>query len=238
MPHTTGSTAPLFVTLAAAVAGFVTAGLRRAGRTWVVVGAVLLAYLAIPGALARAGALDRYAPLPPPPMLLLLALTLTTASLALSRHGARTAAAIPLAWLVLLQAFRIPVELLLHRLYLEGTIPVEMTYRGRNFDILSGLTGLVLGLWLLGGRPAGRPLLLAWNLLGLGLLVNIVGVAVLATPTPFRQFTDGPPNLVPSTFPWIWLPSFLVQVALASHLLVFRKLLAPADLDPVHDPLR
>jgi hypothetical protein len=36
--------------------------------------------------------------------------------------------------------------------------------------------------------------------------------------------TDTPPNPVPSTFPYIWLPSFLVQLALGSHLIVFRKL--------------
>ena len=63
-----------------------------------------------------------------------------------------------------------------------------------------------------------------WNILGLALLANIVTVAVLSTPTPFRQFTGGPPNLLPSTFPFVWLPSFLVQVALGSHLLVFRQL--------------
>jgi hypothetical protein len=67
-------------------------------------------------------------------------------------------------------------------------------------------------------------MVLAWNLLGLALLLNILTIAVLATPVPFRQFTDGPPNLLPSTFPYVWLPSFLVQLALASHLLVFRKL--------------
>jgi hypothetical protein len=54
----------------------------------------------------------------------------------------------------------------------------------------------------------------------------IVSIAALATPVPFRQFSDGPPNLLPSTFPYVWLPSLLVQVALASHLIVFRQLRA------------
>jgi hypothetical protein len=56
------------------------------------------------------------------------------------------------------------------------------------------------------------------------LLVKIVAVAVLSTPVPFRHFLEGPPNLLPSTFPFVWLPAFLVQVALGSHLLVFRQL--------------
>jgi hypothetical protein len=60
------------------------------------------------------------------------------------------------------------------------------------------------------------------------LLVNIIAIAVLSTPVPFRRFMDGPANLLPSTFPYVWLPSFLVQVALGSHLLVFRHLRGPA----------
>jgi hypothetical protein len=39
-----------------------------------------------------------------------------------------------------------------------------------------------------------------------------------------HRFPGQPPNLLPSAFPWVWLPSFLVQVALGSHLLVFRRL--------------
>ena len=66
-------------------------------------------------------------------------------------------------------------------------------------------------------------MVLGWNVLGLALLANIVVIAVLSTPT-LHRFPEGPPNLLPSTFPWVWLPSFLVQVALGSHLLVFRRL--------------
>lgn len=39
-----------------------------------------------------------------------------------------------------------------------------------------------------------------------------------------RSFSDGPPNLLPSTFPYVWLPTFLVQLALFGHLLLFRRL--------------
>jgi hypothetical protein len=47
---------------------------------------------------------------------------------------------------------------------------------------------------------------------------------VLSTPVPFGRYGDRPPNLLPSTFPYVWLPSFLVQAALFGHLVVFRKL--------------
>jgi hypothetical protein len=99
-----------------------------------------------------------------------------------------------------------------------------MTYSGRNFDVATGISGLVLGLWLMNRKSVPRAVVLTWNLLGLALLANIVGVAVLSVPGPLRQFGDEPANRLPSTFPFVWLPSFLVQVALGSHLLVFRQL--------------
>jgi hypothetical protein len=218
------SSTTLFVALVLAVAVLVTLGLKRAGLGGAAIVFVVLAYLVVPGVLAGRGMLDRYDPLPAPALLLLLGLSVLTAVLVFSSPGARLAVRVPLASVVALQAFRIAVEWLLHRFHVEGLVPVQMTYAGRNFDIVSGATGLVLGLWLLGGRPVSHGVLLAWNVLSLGLLLNIVTVAALSTPVPFRQFLEGPPNLLPSTLPYVWLPSFLVQLALASHLLVFRKL--------------
>jgi hypothetical protein len=220
------SSAVLFSLLVLVVAGAVAVGLLRARVGVVATLAILLAYLAVPSALARLGMLNRYAPLPAPPLLLILGLTLLTVAIVSSLLGARLAVGVALGAVVALQGFRIAVELILHRLYLEGVVPIQMTYSGRNFDLITGVTGLLLGIWLLSGRLVPRSIVLGWNLLGLALLVNIVMIAVLSTPVSFRVFTEGPPNLLPSTFPYIWLPSFLVQVALGSHLLIFRQLRA------------
>lgn len=186
---------------------------------------VLVVSIVIPGGLARAELLDRYSPLPAPALVLVGAITAGTIVLALSSFGARVAAAIPLTALVGYQVFRVPVEWVLHRLYLEGVVPVQMTYSGRNFDVVTGLTAAALAIVIASGRRA-RGLVFIWNLVGLGLLVNIVTIAALSTPAPFRVFTDDPPNLLPSTFPFVWLPTFLVQAALFGHLVMFRALWA------------
>jgi hypothetical protein len=34
-----------------------------------------------------------------------------------------------------------------------------------------------------------------------------------------------PANLLPGMFPYVWLPTFLVQAALFGHLVVFRALM-------------
>ena len=103
-------------------------------------------------------------------------------------------------------------------------MPVVMSYSGYNFDIVSGVSAAALGLWLMSGRPVSRAVLLVWNVAGLALLVNIVAIAILSTPVPFRYFMNEPVNRLPDVFPFVWLPMFLVQVALLGHLLVFRML--------------
>jgi len=218
-------TASLFIGLVAVMAVVVLRALGQAAVGWPLIVGVALVYFVIPGVLASLGMLDRYNPLPAPALLMVMALTICTLTITVSSAGRRLIAAVGLPALVGFQAFRIPVEWLLHRLYQEGTVPVQMTYAGRNFDIVTGLTAVVLGLWLVrAGRSRG--VVLAWNVLGLALLANIVTIAILSTPVPFRRFLDGPPNLLPSLWPYVWLPSFLVQLALAGHVLVFRQLRA------------
>jgi hypothetical protein len=222
----------LFVAIVLAVAVFmVWAGTRRttsdrngpaARAAWPPLLAILIGGLLIPGVLAYAGLLDRYSA-PPPPAMLTAVITIGTVVLAYSAFGTRVVTSVPLVAIVGFQAFRVPLEWLLHRLYVENVIPIEMTYAGRNFDVISGITAIALAAYLVKARHAPR-LTLAWNILGLALLANIVIVAVLAMPTPFQVFTSGPPNTLPGTFPWVWLPAFLVQAALFGHLLVFRTL--------------
>ena len=218
-------TETLFVALVLVVALLAFRALRQAGAAPAFIAGVALVYLVIPGILAWRGMLDRYNPLPAPALVMVALLAAVTLTITLSSPGRRIVAAVGLPALVGFQAFRIPVEWLLHRLYQEGLVPVQMTYAGRNFDIITGISAAALGVWLTRGRPS-KSIVIAWNVLGLALLVNIITIAVLSTPVPFRRFLDGPPNTLPSLFPYVWLPTFLVQMALAGHVLVFRRLAA------------
>lgn len=225
MTTASGLTTLLFVVLSLIMAGVGVAFLRRSGVAAVTV--FLVGYLVVPAVLAGSGRLDQYDPLPAPALLLILALTLGTVAAAFSPIGARVGSEQSLAVLVGYQCFRIPVELLLHRLNAAGVVPVQMTWTGRNFDIVSGVTALLLGWWISRRSDTPRGLVQAWNVLGLALLANIVAIAVLSTPTLFRQFPDGPANTLPSVFPFVWLPAILVQMALFGHLVLFRRLRRP-----------
>lgn len=186
--------------------------------------AVLAGWLAVPGVLAALGALH-FDTLPPPPMVLVGAMTVPTVLLARSAFGRKLALALPLWLLIGFNAFRLPLELIMHRAYSEGVMPVQMSFSGWNFDIASGVLAIIAGALAFGGR---LPAALAWayNGLGFALLATIVGIAILSMPTPLRAFTNDPPNVWIATFPFVWLPTFLVQVALLGHLLIARRLLA------------
>ncbi len=191
------------------------------------------AWFGLVASLAAAGALKSFEP--PPKVLVLVGISwFITLGLALSPVGKRLAEQLPLAFLVGFQAFRIPVELVLHHAYTHGVIPERMTYSGMNFDILSGITGLVLGL-VLAKRALPKVAVLLWNIIGLGLLMTIVSLAVMSTPGPLQVYTEGVANVWITDAPFIWLPTMMVQLAFLGHFLVFRRLLAAVEL-PVAAP--
>src|SRR5690606_4684712 len=144
--------------------------------------------------------------------------------LARSEQGRRLAD-LPLSWLVGFQGFRVVVELLLHRGYVEGFVPRELTYSGHNFDMLTGVLAIALGTWACRGTPP-RWTLVACTVLGRVLLAIVATPAILAMPTRFQVLNTDPPNVWITEVPFVWLPTVLVQAALLGHLLLFRRLRA------------
>lgn len=128
--------------------------------------------------------------------------------------------------IIKLQVFRFYVEVLLWALFSEALLPVQMTFEGRNFDVVTGVTAVLLttriaGLMLLNKLP--KVFIILWNLLGLGLLINIVVIAILSMPTPLRYFINDPANTIVTEFPISLLPAFLVPLAYMLHILSLRK---------------
>ena len=124
-----------------------------------------------------------------------------------------------------LHLVRIPVELVLFWLFLHKAVPELMTFEGRNFDILSGITAPFIAYFGLTKNNLNRQILLAWNFICLGLLANIVINALLSAPSPFQQFAREQPNIAILYFPFSWLPTFIVPAVLFAHLTAIRQLL-------------
>jgi hypothetical protein len=130
---------------------------------------------------------------------------------------------IPPENLIRLQSFRFFVEVLLWMLFLDSLVPVQMTFEGRNFDILSGLSAPVIAILVAKGKVT-RTGVVIWNILCLGLLLNIVITAILSTPSPWRVFMNEPANYIVARFPISWLPGFLVPLAYYLHFLSLRQM--------------
>jgi hypothetical protein len=195
------------------------------------VAAGLIVWLSAQGALALNGFFHSHPyALPPrlllavgPPLLVTLLLVTTTRGRGwLTRLRPRA--------LTLFHVVRVPVELVLFGLAQYRAVPVLMTFEGRNWDILTGLTAPLLYYLVFRRRQLGRRALLVWNLLGLGLLGNIVGHAVLALPSPWQQLAFEQPNVAVLHFPFVWLPACVVPLALVAHLAACWQLRQPARI--------
>lgn len=131
----------------------------------------------------------------------------------------------PLKLLTLIHIIRIPVEIALFWLYQNGQIPKIMTFEGRNFDILVGITAPIVTWLAFRNNQINSKLLIIWNLFGLILLFNIVSHAAIAIPSPFQQISFEQPNRAVLFFPFIWLPTIVVPIVLFCHLSSLYKLL-------------
>ncbi len=236
VPASTASVAA-FVVIVIGVAAMIVCGTasasRRLGETpartrqralrWTV---GLALWLAITALLSGSGVLE-VPGVPPRAMLMMAGCNLLALGLALSPVGARLARGLPIAALVGFHGFRLPLELVLHRWYVEGVLPVQMTYQGRNLDIITGVAALALGLLLWRREPdqsRARALVWTFNLVGLGLLINVMSIAVLSSPFPFRVFMNEPAVQLIFYAPYGWIVPMCVAPALAGHVLLFRWL--------------
>ena len=200
---------------------------ERAPRASVVVFALgVAAWVTVVAVLAATGTLRRY-DVRPPPMVLAVSVGLVLAvATAGSSIGARLARGLPLAALVGFHAFRLPLELLMHRASVEGTMPVQMSFAGWNFDVISGASAIVVA-WLVARGTAPRWLVPAWAVMSSLLLGAIIVIAITSTPL-VAAFGSDPARLNTwvGWFPFAWLPCVLVPAAVAGQIVIFRKLAA------------
>lgn len=198
--------------------------------------AVILPWMALQAVLSATGFYATTDTIPPrfplaivPALVLILALFLTP-------KGKRFIDSCDPKTLTALHTVRIPVELVLFWLYGQALIPQLMTFEGRNFDILSGITAPLIVYFGYVKPKLNRSLLIGWNLICLALLLNIVTHAILAFPSPFQQLALDQPNIGVLRFPFIWLPSVVVPLVLFSHLATLRGLLSSSSQTSPHHP--
>lgn len=212
----------LVAVIAAALAGIYVGSRRQGGpaaRRTALAALGLAIWLGLDAAVVGSGVAEAR----PMPLLMLFfaANNLLALGLSLSPVGGWIARGVPLVALIGFQAFRLPLELVLHAWATEGTIPETMTWTGQNYDIVSGAAALVAA--LVGTR---FPMAIrAANVIGLGLLGNVMRVAILSSPLPFA-WPVAPPLQLGFHLPYAFIVPVCVGGALAGHVVLMRGMMA------------
>ena len=115
-------------------------------------------------------------------------------------------------------ASAIGVELFLHQFWIDGLVPKMLTFEGANVDIYVGASAPLFA-WLSTRGRLGMKFALAWNVLGLLALTNVVIRAVLTALGPFNLIHAEVPNLMMGAFPFMFIPAFFVPLAVVLHVL-------------------
>ncbi|MBC9913834.1 hypothetical protein [Chitinophaga varians] len=153
-----------------------------------------------------------------PPVLLLLITLMVPA-------GRRFIDGLHIRTLTILHTIRIPVEMVLYWLFLHKVIPQVMTFEGRNFDILAGLSAPLVWYFAFVSGSLNKTMLLIWNLVSLGLLLNIVTIAMVTVSAKVPPAGLALPTIALAYFPFLLLPTCLVPLVLFSHMAAIRQLL-------------
>jgi hypothetical protein len=182
-------------------------------------------WMSIVGILGITGFYQKLETFPPRFMLLLAPIILFVFLLFTNKKCKNFIDSLNLKWLTILHIVRIPVEITLYYIFLDGLIPDLMTFDGYNYDILSGITAPIMYYLVFVKKIIGQKSLLLWNLLCLGLLINILVIAALSAQTPFQQLAFDQPNIGVTYFPFVWIPAVIVPIVLFSHLVSIKRLL-------------
>jgi hypothetical protein len=160
--------------------------------------------------------------LPPRIAFIILPMIACSVWLAVSTTARKVAEKLPLKILLGVQVFRVAVEIFLYQAYEQGKLPIEMTFAGRNFDILVGLTAPLIA--VLSIKKIPKNLLIIWNYWGMLILSIVVLHGIGAAPTVIQFFHLNPSNEIIGHFPYVYLPAVLVFTAYAFHILAIRHI--------------
>jgi hypothetical protein len=160
--------------------------------------------------------------LPPRFMLLVLPPFLSIILLFATRAGRRFVDSLDPSILTLMHIVRVPVEFVLLWLFFNKAVPQVMTFEGRNFDMLSGLTAPLVWHFGYNRNKLGKGFLIAWNVICLLLVLNVVIHGILSVPTVFQQISLGQPNIGVLYFPYILLPGLVVPAVIFAHFVCLR----------------
>ena len=133
--------------------------------------------------------------------------------------------AIPEHWIVYFQSFRILVETLFVFSVTKGILHYHVTIEGYNYDMIYGVTALIIAFLVYTKSILPKKVVLYWNYLGLAVLNSVIFLFMSTTYAPFLYGSETP--LLPIealTYPYVLIAGFLMPTAMFLHFLSIVQL--------------
>jgi hypothetical protein len=200
-----------------------TQGQRR--TTWLAVMVPFTLWMAVAWNAAINGAFRTDASsLPALPIAIFLPVIIGTPLLLLSKRVGRLVDAMPAAWLVALQVYRIYGSVFLAA-GLRGVLPGVFAVTAGIGDVLTGLLAVPAATAVGTGTAQGRRAAIVWNIFGLADFAVAITFGMITSPGPFQLIVPKVPSIGDSGYANVLTPAFVVPSSILLHALSLRQLM-------------
>ena len=141
--------------------------------------------------------------------------------------------AMPPAWLVALQVYRVFGGIFLLG-WAAGRLPGLFALPAGIGDVTTGLLALPVAYYLASGAAGGRAAATAWNIFGLLDFAIAVGIGLITAPGPFQLIVPSVPSIGAGLYPTVMIPAFAVPSSILLHALSLRQLRRLAKQTKAH----
>jgi hypothetical protein len=157
------------------------------------------------------------------PLFMVVPLFLFTAIFLFMNKNNKILSMIPIHIPIAYQSFRLIIELLFYFTFLKGILPIQVTFEGANYDVLLGFSAIFFAIYAY-KKPDSKKLLIAWNLLGIGIVLfaAFTFISSFYYPSIWGEDASVPEKFI--QFPFLLLPSFFMPSAIFMHVLSIVQL--------------
>jgi len=129
---------------------------------------------------------------------------------------------IPLHIPIAYQSFRLLIEILFYFTFLQGILPIQVTFEGVNYDVFIGVSAIFMALYAF-KKNASKRILIIWNVIGIGVVAFAAFVFITSFYFPHIWNQQNTPQEF-NQFPFLLLPAFFMPSAIFVHVLSITQL--------------
>jgi hypothetical protein len=157
------------------------------------------------------------------PLAIFLPVIIGAPILLLSQSVGQVLDAMPAAWLVALQVYRV-FGIWAFVASLRGVLTAVAGMPAGIGDLLTGLFALPAAIGVAAGTAEGRRTAIVWNLFGLADFAIALTMGMITAPGRFQLIVPSLPSLNPGIYPGVLTPVFVVPSSILLHALSLRQL--------------